>query len=207
MSSRPDRALELAALPDGQAASRALLRGPTIEVARSLLGAWLLRRVAHRLYGARIVEVEAYLGVEDPAAHSYGGRRTARVEPMYADGGHLYVFLVYGMHCCANVVTRGRDRPEAVLLRAAEPPGGDDGRLLSGPGKLCRALAIARGHSGLDLLEDSRFGLVLAPVDPARIGTSTRIGVDYAGEAAGWPLRFYVRGSPALSGPRALSAG
>lgn len=207
MSSRPGRALELAALPDGHAPSRELLRGPTIEVARSLLGAWLLRRVAGRLYGARIVEVEAYLGLEDPAAHSFGGRRTERVEPMYADGGHLYVFLVYGMHRCANVVTRERDCPEAVLLRAAEPPGGDDRRLLSGPGKLCRALAIARGHSGLDLLGDPRFGLVLAPVEPARVGTSKRIGVEYAGEAAGWPLRFYVKGSRALSGPRALSAG
>ena len=204
MPSRPVKELELASRPEGTEPSRALLLGPTVEVARALLGAWLLRRVAGKLYGARIVEVEAYLGVDDPAAHSFGGRRTARVEPMYAEGGHLYVFLVYGMHCCANVVTRERGCPEAVLLRAAEAPPGVDPKLLSGPGKLCRALAIGRGHSGADLREDRRFGLLLDPVEPGDIGTSERIGVDYAGDAAAWPLRFFVRGSPAISGPRAL---
>ncbi len=205
MPARPSAALALAAPPAGRSPTRELLLAPTVEVARSLLGSWLLRRVGSQLYGARIVEVEAYLGVEDPAAHSFAGRRTARVEPMYAAGGHLYVFLVYGMHCCANVVTREEGRPEAVLLRAAEPPRADaDAKLLSGPGKLCRALAIARGHSGLDLLTDRRLGLVLDPVAPEAVGISRRIGIDYAGDAAAWPLRFYVRGSRALSGPRAL---
>ena len=97
---------------------------------------------------------------EDRAAHSWGGRRTPRVEPMYADGGHLYVFLVYGMHHCANVVTRREGVAEAVLLRAAEGPEGAPPRLLSGPGKLCAALGIttarqrarsARGGRGPDL--------------------------------------------------------
>jgi len=203
---RPSSRLALDALPSGTSPDRSFFLRSTVEVARELLGGWLLRRVGPRLHGARIVEVEAYLGVEDPAAHAFGGRRTARVEPMYAEGGHLYVFLVYGMHCCANVVTRERDRPEAVLLRAAEPPRALEPALLCGPGKLCRALAIGRTHSGLDLLDDRRFGLILDPVPPAAIGSSRRIGVDYAGEAAAWPLRFFVRKSAALSGPRALNS-
>ena len=91
-------------------------------MARDLLGAWIARRWRGRWYGGRIVETEAYLGPADAAAHSWGGRRTARVEPMYMDGGHLYVFLVYGMHHCANVVTRREGDAQAVLLRAAEGP-------------------------------------------------------------------------------------
>jgi DNA-3-methyladenine glycosylase len=205
MAGRPSSLLKLEASPPGTPPARDFFLRPTAEVARDLLGAWLLRRSGPRLYGARIVEVEAYLGVDDPAAHSYRGRRTARVEAMYAPGGHLYVFLVYGMHCCANLVTRERGIPEAVLLRAADPPPpASDPRLLAGPGKLCRGLAIARGHSGLDLLDDPRFGLLVDPLATGAIGTSRRIGVDYAGDAAAWPLRFFVRGSPAVSGPRAL---
>src|SRR5271154_3118857 len=82
---------------------RAFYRRPTAGVARALVGAWIARRWRGRWFGGRIVETEAYLGAADRASHSWNGRRTARVEPMYADGGHLYVFLVYGMHCCANV--------------------------------------------------------------------------------------------------------
>ena len=118
-------------------ARRDFRRG-TVAVARSLVGAWIARRWRGRWYGARIVETEAYLGAGDRAAHSWAGRRTPRVEPMYADGGHLYVFLVYGMHYCANVVTRREGVAEAVLLRAADGPEGAP-RLLSGPGKLCAA--------------------------------------------------------------------
>src|SRR6476659_2551413 len=101
-------------------AERSFYRRATAAVARGLIGAWLARRWRGRWYGARIVETEAYLGAGDRAAHSWAGRRTPRVEPMYADGGHLYVFLVYGMHFCANVVTRRAGVAEAVLLRAAE---------------------------------------------------------------------------------------
>lgn len=103
---------------------RAFFRGDTIKVARSLIGSWFARFYDGEWYGARIVETEAYLGITDAAAHSYGGRRTARVEPMYRDGGHLYVFFVYGMHYCANVVTRPEGIAQAVLLRAAEGPPG-----------------------------------------------------------------------------------
>jgi DNA-3-methyladenine glycosylase len=163
-------------------AERSFYRRSTVVVARDLVGAYLARRWRGRWYGARIVETEAYLGAGDAAAHSFGGRRTARVEPMYAEGGHLYVYFVYGMHTCANVVTAREGRPEAVLLRAAEGTP-DAPRLLSGPGKLCAALGITIADSGRR----------------PRLGIGPRVGVDYAGKAASWPLRFFDLDSAAVS--------
>jgi DNA-3-methyladenine glycosylase len=164
-----------------------------------LLGAYLARLYRGRWYGGRIVETEAYLGPDDRAAHSWGGRRTARVEPMYADGGHLYVFLVYGMHHCANVVTRREGEAEAVLLRAAEGPEGAPVRLMAGPGKLCAALGITTEESGLDLLGGAEIRIFRGRSRRPRIAVSPRIGVDYAGEAKDWPLRFFDRDSAAVS--------
>jgi DNA-3-methyladenine glycosylase len=185
---------------------RAFFRRDTTTVARDLIGAWIARRWRGRWYGARIVETEAYVGPTDAAAHSWKGRRTARVEPMYRDGGHLYVFLVYGMHDCANVVTRGEGDAQAVLLRAAEGTGDCPPRLLSGPGKLCAALGITVSDSGLDLLGGGAVRLFRRRGKPPRIGVSPRIGVDYAGEAAGWPLRFFDLDSHAVSGRRIIEA-
>jgi len=179
------------------------------ERARALVGAWIGRRWRSRWYAARIVETEAYVGPKDRASHSWAGRRTARVEPMYADGGHLYVFLVYGMHYCANVVTRREGVPEAVLLRAADGPEGAP-RLLSGPGKLCSALGITTADSGLDLAGDSAVRILLpARRTRRRLGISARIGIDYAGTATDWPLRFYDQDSDAISSfprPRNISS-
>ncbi len=120
---------------------------------------------------------------------------------MYADGGHLYVFLVYGMHHCANVVTRPQGDPQAVLLRAAEGPTGAPARLLSGPGKLTAALGITVAATGADLLGGGDVRVFRRPrgLRP-RIGVSPRIGVDYAGEAKKWPLRFFDLDSRAVSG-------
>jgi DNA-3-methyladenine glycosylase len=181
------------------APSRAFFRRATVSVARDLVGAWIARRWRGSWYGARIVETEAYLGAKDRAAHSWKGRRTARVEPMYGDGGHLYVFFVYGMHHCANVVTRKAGEPEAVLLRAAEGPA-QAPRLLSGPGRLCKALGISLSMSGLDLLEGEPV-TILRRRRARRpcVGAAPRIGVDYAGEAARWPLRFFDSESRAVS--------
>ena len=177
----------------------AFYRRGTVEVARALVGAWIARRWRGRWYGGRIVETEAYLGAQDRAAHSWGGRRTARVEPMYAEGGHLYVFLVYGMHHCANVVTRGAGVPEAVLLRAAEGPEGVPPRLMAGPGRLCDALGITVSDSGRDLVGGGPIRVFARRGRRPSIGVSVRIGVDYAGDAKDWPLRFYDRESPAVS--------
>jgi DNA-3-methyladenine glycosylase len=176
----------------------------TTEVARALIGAWFARRYKNQWYGARIVETEAYLGSTDAAAHSWRGRRTPRVEPMYMNGGHLYVFLVYGMHHCANVVTRPAGIAEAVLLRAAECHGRVPDKPLSGPGKLCAALGITVAHSGIDLLSDDDFRLFKSNDENPEIGVSKRIGVDYAGESADWPLRFFDINSAAVSGPARL---
>ena len=180
---------------------RAFFRGNTIEVARELLGAWIARRQGDLWLGARIVETEAYLGRDDAAAHSWRGRRTARVEPMYQDGGHLYVFLVYGMHHCANVVTRPEGIAEAVLLRAAEGPHGLSATTLSGPGRLCAALGITKADSGIDLLSGGSVRIFQRFGAPPKTGVTPRIGVDYAGAAKHWPLRFFDMDSSAISGP------
>jgi DNA-3-methyladenine glycosylase len=183
---------------------REFFRLDTVHVARAIIGAWFARRYESQWYGARIVETEAYLGSTDAAAHSWRGRRTPRVEPMYMDGGHLYVFLVYGVHYCANVVTRPAGIAEAVLLRAAEWPGRTPDKLLSGPGKLCAALGITVAYSGIDLLADGDLRLFKARNENPKIGVSKRIGVDYAGESAEWPLRFFDIDSAAVSGPSRL---
>jgi len=182
---------------------RSFFRNDTAAAARELIGSWIARRYDGEWYGARIVETEAYLGIEDRAAHSWKGRRTPRVEPMYKDGGHLYVFLVYGMHHCANVVTRLEGVPEAVLLRGAEGPPGAPIKLLSGPGRFAAALGITVSFSGMDLLSDGDIRVFhdVTGEACAEIGVSPRIGIDYAGEAAKWPLRFFDKNSPAVSGP------
>jgi DNA-3-methyladenine glycosylase len=156
----------------------------------------------------RIVEVEAYLGERDAACHSSRGR-TSRTAVMFGPGGHAYLYLIYGFHHCLNVVTRGEGEAEAVLIRALEPVEGSDvmrknrkGRpnLCSGPGVLCQALGIDRSLNGHPL---SKPPLYLSPgprVPKEGVGVSPRIGVAYAGEAAEWPLRFFIKGNPFVSG-------
>lgn len=159
-----------------------------------------------------IVETEAYLGVADRAAHTWNGRRTARVAPMWGPPGHAYVFRVYGMHDCLNVVTREEGVPEAVLLRAAAPLAWWRGEELprkelleaSGPGRLCRALAVGRELSGASLGGPELELLVAVPGRPLRVLAGPRVGVGYAGRAASWPLRFAVAGCPAVTRPGPL---
>ena len=203
---RPLDALRLppAGVPD-RAAGRSFFLAPTETLARRLLGAWFVRRWRGRPYGARIVEVEAYLGVEDAAAHSFGGRKTDRVAPMYGPGGLLYVFAVYGMHYCANVVAGEAGTPHAVLIRAGEHPAAP-AALLRGPAKFCRALGIVGRDSGRDLAGGGGWEIRPDPVPARAIVRSPRVGVDYAGEASGWPLRFSISGNPAVSRPPTRSA-
>jgi DNA-3-methyladenine glycosylase len=185
---------------------RSFFLRPTVYVARQLIGAWLARYHEGAWYGAQIVETEAYLGSIDAAAHSWRGRRTPRVEPMYGLGGHLYVFFIYGMHYCANVVTRKEGTAEAVLLRAAKGPPGTPAKLMSGPGRLCLALGITTSSSGIDLLAGGELRLFRGRRTRAPIAVTPRIGIDYAGEAKQWPLRFYNADSDAVSGPTHLRA-
>ena len=171
---------------------RASFAGTPCRVARDLLGAWIARRWRGRWYGARIVETEAYLGPKDRAAHSWNGRRTPRVEPMYADGGHLYVFLVYGMHHCANVVTRREGVAEAVLLRAAEGPGRRRRRGCSPDPASSAPRSGSRSGTAASICSTGSVR-IFVPVRRGRrrVAVSARVGIDYAGEARHWPLRFY----------------
>jgi DNA-3-methyladenine glycosylase len=180
----------------------------TAEVARALLGCRLTRRFPDGTSRCVVlVETEAYLGVEDRAAHTWNGRRTPRVAPMWGPGGHAYVYFVYGMHHCLNVVTRREGVPEAVLLRAGvseelfphSPSKKIPGLLLaSGPAKLCAYLQVTAALSGVSL---SGPELLISRGPRARFDVlvGPRVGVQYAGEAAAWPLRFAVAGCPAVT--------
>ena len=169
----------------------------TLKVARDLLGKVLVREVRGQLRWGRLVEVEAYLGPEDLAAHSARGRRTPRTEVMYGAPGHAYVYFVYGMHHCLNIVTGPVGSPHAVLVRAMEPGAGVD--RANGPAVLCRALEIDRSLNGI-ALEPPTLYLVDDGAPARRVFAKPRIGVDYAGEWAQRPWRF-CWDSPSLSRP------
>ena len=182
---------------------RAFYARPTVEVAHALLGKLLVRRPpskAGALRVARIVEVEAYLGVRDAASHARRGP-TPRAAIMFGPPGFLYVYLIYGIHNCMNVITETDGVAGAVLLRAAAPVAGvpDLKRPLTGPGKLCAGLDITRLENGLDLTAGGNFYLADDGAPPPRRAASARIGVDYAGAWAARKLRFYVPGNPYVS--------
>lgn len=191
----------------------------TLEVAKDLLGKYLVHNSNGLNRVGRIVEVEAYKGPEDKAAHSYNCRRTDRNEVMYGPAGHAYVYIIYGMYNCMNVITEGINIPRGVLLRAVEPIEGLDEmaisrfnknydelkrnqivNLTSGPGKLCMAMGITRADNGDDLCGDE---LYLAEGDeiPFTMISSKRINIDYAEEAIHYPWRFYIKGNPYVSKP------
>ncbi len=180
-------------------------RTDTVEVARELLGKLLVVPDERGVrVSAMIVETEAYLGVEDRGAHSFGGRRTARNEVMYGAAGYVYVFFVYGMYYQFNVVTGPVDHPHAILVRAVEPVEGieimrerrgemKDRNLTSGPGKLAIAMGIDRLLNGADLLGDRCWLENYHTVINDEMASGPRIGIDYAGADALKPWRFWLR--------------
>jgi len=194
---------------------REFFMADTVSAARALLGCVLWRKRGRELLAARIVECEAYLGANDSASHARRGLRSARNESMYLAGGHAYVYFTYGMHWCLNVVTQEADLAEAVLLRAAQPLRGmesmrvrrpkakRDVDLMNGPGKLCQALDIDRALDGVPL-DGNKLWLTGRDLDvhDDEIAVSPRIGVGNSGEAAVWPLRFFLRGNPYVSAYR-----
>ena len=206
--------------PGGGILQREFFARPTLRVARALLGKVLVHHGRGGLTAGRIVEVEAYRGPADRAAHTWGGRRTARNETMWGPAGHLYVYFTYGMHYCCNVVTRDAGRPEAVLVRALEPLEGmglmrrrrgnaalPDAALCRGPANLCRAMGIDRRADGTDLTR-GRIVLLDAPMIAARrVARSPRIGIAYAGTDAALPWRFFVCETAAVSRPPAARVG
>ena len=183
------------------------LREDTIKIARDLLGKLLVVPTGDgsRVSGM-IVETEAYLGIIDKAAHSYGGRRTQRNEATYLEGGHAYVFFIYGMYYQLNLVTGPAGHPHVILIRAVEPVEGcdtmrlrrgkmPDKNLTSGPGKLCIAFNIDRSYNGEDLLGDRIWVEEFKKVKNSEISSGPRIGIDYAEEFVEMPWRFWVSGN------------
>jgi DNA-3-methyladenine glycosylase len=189
---------------------RDFYRRSTLTVARELLGQRLVRVVDDQRLSGLIVEVEAYIGEDDAACHAACGR-TPRNEAMYGLPGRAYVYFIYGMHHCLNVVTEGEGFPAAVLIRALEPlegleimrrhrPDKPDRELTNGPAKLCQALAISRDLNGVDLctgealfIEEGRM------VDQEEIEASPRIGIKADELARSVPWRFYLRGNEFMS--------
>jgi DNA-3-methyladenine glycosylase len=185
-----------------------------VTVARRLLGQRLVRVQGSVRLAGTIVETEAYLGLEDRAAHTFNGRRSARNQSMYLPGGHAYVYFTYGMHYCLNVVCGAADEGVAVLIRAIQPTEGlaemrkrrqaarKDTDLCSGPAKLTQALNIDRSLDGVDLLHGQSLFIerLRGRAMPAgRIVAGPRIGVSYAGEWAVRPLRFHICSNPFVS--------
>lgn len=173
-------------------------RKDTLLIARDLIGMHLVHKDGSGKSVGRIVETEAYMGPEDLAAHSARGR-TQRTEVMFGPPGHAYVYFIYGFWNCMNVVTAREGVPHAVLLRALEPVEGITDKTW-GPGLLCRAMRIDRTLNGADLCA-ARLWIERPPGRsvPARIATSPRIGVDYAGPWAKRPWRFFDRDSSYVS--------
>jgi DNA-3-methyladenine glycosylase len=188
---------EDAEVPSGAILDASFFERDTRVVARDLLGKLLVREFDGRRLWGRLIEVEAYLGPDDLAAHSRGGRRTPRTEVMFGAPGHAYVYFTYGMHWCLNFVTREAGIPQAVLVRALEP-GPGVGRC-GGPGLLTRALGIDGALNGLPLLPPDLF-VVDGQAPRGRVFVTPRIGVQGTGR---WEKRLlrYCLDSPYLSRP------
>lgn len=188
-------------------------RTNVLQIAKELLGKIIVTKWNGITTSGRIVEVEAYNGINDKASHAFSGRRTNRNELMYADGGAAYIYLCYGIHHLFNVVTNTKDIPHAILIRAVEPIAGIDemlkrtgktkldNTLTKGPGNVSKALGLFTMQTGHSLVSKELF----IAEDEHRykrieMAASPRIGVDYAGEDALLPYRFYIKGNPFVSG-------
>jgi len=178
---------------------RSFYARPALVVARALLGQVLVHETDRGTRAGIIVETEAYLGVDDLASHASRGR-TARTDVMFGPPGFAYVYLIYGMHHCMNVVCDRDGKASAVLLRALQPVHGigEDERT-DGPGRLTRALGIDRGHNRVDLCGDRLYLVPGGKVSPRAVARGPRIGVDYAGAWAAKPFRFWIGGNPFVS--------
>jgi DNA-3-methyladenine glycosylase len=187
-------------------------RTDVVLIARELIGKVIVTNFDGIITSGRIVETEAYIGLSDRASHSFGGKRTARNEHMYAAAGTAYVYICYGMHHLFNVVTNAKHIPDAILIRAVEPITGIDimlnrtgkiklnSSLTKGPGNASKALGISKNNSGINLLKNEIY---IADdgfeIQHTLIETSRRIGVESSGDAALKPYRFYVKGNRFVS--------
>jgi len=185
-----------------------------VSIARNLIGKYLFTSFDGLITGGYIIETEAYNGVIDRASHAYGNRMTPRTSIMFQQGGIAYIYLCYGIHEMLNVVTSVEGQPHAVLIRAIQPTEGLDimqarrnmavikPNITRGPGSVAKALDISRRVNGISLQSDTMWiedrGLV---IPDEQIAAAPRIGVDYAGDDALLPYRFYVKGNPYVSKP------
>jgi len=189
----------------------------SIDLAKDLLGKYLVYDNTTEKLVAKIVETEAYMGFNDKAAHTYNGRRTPRTEVMYGEEGHAYVYLIYGMYNCFNVVAAEKEVAQAVLVRALEPIEGLERMALNrfdkslnqlrkkqvigltnGPGKLCQAFGITREMNGEDLTEDKLY-ICSGKEEKFEIVKAKRIGIDYAEEAKDYLWRYYIKDNKYVS--------
>ncbi|MBZ4663795.1 MAG: DNA-3-methyladenine glycosylase [Caloramator sp.] len=197
--------------------NRDFYKKDTLNVAKELLGKNIVRNInGHKLIG-RIVETEAYIGPFDKAAHSYNNKKTQRNEVMFKDAGHAYIYFIYGMYYCFNIVTEDEGNPCAVLIRAIEPIDGIDymcklrykkdlkeisksqfKNLTNGPSKLCIALNLDKSLNGINLFSDALY-VEDAGYNNFDIVETTRINIDYAEEARFYPWRFYIKDNPWVS--------
>ncbi len=207
--------IEKTSITDLEKIDKSFYRRETEKVARNLLGKYLIRKNPEGITGGKIVETEAYLGERDPASHSAEGNVTERTEIMFGPPGHAYVYLIYGMYHCFNVITEDEGKPESVFIRAIEPIYGinlmkkrrniqiknedEPIELTNGPGKLCIAMDIDDKMNGIDLLNDELFLAESGKSESFDILKAKRINIDYADEAKEWKLRYLIDGNPYLS--------
>lgn len=190
------------------------IESDVVSIAKSLIGKYLFTRIDGLVSGGYIVETEAYNGIIDKASHAYGNRHTPRTSVMYQQGGIAYVYLCYGIHEMLNIVTSVEGQPHAVLIRAIQPTVGLDvmqarrnmavikPNITMGPGSVAKALGISRKINGISLQSDTLWieDQGLSFPDEA-IASVPRVGVDYAGNDALLPYRFYVKGNVYVSKP------
>ena len=197
-------------------------RQDAITVARNLLGKYLVREYDDKKIITKIVETEAYMGIEDKAAHVFGDRRTERTEPLYQDGGHIYVYLIYGMYNCLNISANIEGIPECVLIRAVEPISEIDEisrnryskyykdlssyqrkNICNGPGKLCKALKIDKNLNFESILGNKLYIIDNVNLDNEsnqfEIIESKRVNIDYAQEAKDYLWRYYIKDNKHVS--------
>jgi DNA-3-methyladenine glycosylase len=201
--------------------SRKFYEEDTVEVAKKLLGRYMVRVLDGELLVGRITETEAYIGRCDKACHAYNYRKTERTAPLFGPPGHAYIYLIYGMYHCLNFVTERAGEPAAVLIRSVEPVAGTDTvrrlrfgdrpmtayrkkNFLNGPGKVCQGFSLTRAENRMDLTGGTLFvcdspadvGLPCPAVPKERLLSGPRIGVDYAEEARDFPWRFRLEPLP-----------
>ena len=198
--------------------ARQFYQRSSLELAPELLGLYLVHNLDGIELIGKIVEVEAYMGVNDKAAHTFNNRRTRRNEVMFGEAGYAYIYLIYGMYYCLNVVSSTKDNPQGVLFRAVEPVKGFDEiaknrfnlpynqlskqqqyNLTSGPGKLCQAFNITKANYGNDFTNSNLLICSNNDDNDFKIASSPRVNVDYAEEAKDYPWRFYIEGNPYVS--------